>query len=134
MTVGKYVSMRGVPVDVEAILSNNQETVAITGRSSTIRMNARGDALDRNGKVKYTREELETNYNTEIEGNVHKPETIQPDVFITPAEAIRLATEAKKAAQAEKATSAEQPEGIVKKPSPVRTPVKPRTLVEDDEE
>lgn len=124
----KYVSaIHGTPVDMDALIAQNGDTVAVTGSTSSVRMNGRGDILGRNGKVRQTRAEIEQNYHKELEGNVHKPEPVAEDVFISPADALAQAMSAAK----EKEATKSQP---IRKPSPARIPPKARTLIEDDNE
>ncbi len=53
-------SLKGRNVDFNAMLAREEKTIAVTGGGE--RMNARGDLIDRTGRVLKTREELEKQY------------------------------------------------------------------------
>jgi hypothetical protein len=56
-------SLKGKIIDFESMLAREEKTIAVTGGGE--RMNARGDLINRQGKVLKTREELAENYNTQ---------------------------------------------------------------------
>lgn len=62
-------SLKGKNVDFGAMLAREEKVIAVTGGGD--RMNARGDLIDRQGKVLKTREELSKTYN-QNETNVKK--------------------------------------------------------------
>jgi len=53
-------SLKGKNVDFNAMLAREEKTIAVTGGGD--RMNARGDLIDRSGKILKTKEELEKQY------------------------------------------------------------------------
>ena len=61
-------SLKGKNVDFNAMLAREENVIAVTGGGE--RMNARGDLIDRSGRVLKTREELEKEYNTKSENTV----------------------------------------------------------------
>ena len=54
-------SLKGKNVDFSAMLAREEKTIAVTGGGD--RMNARGDLIDRSGKILKTKEELDMQYN-----------------------------------------------------------------------
>jgi hypothetical protein len=85
-----HISMRGVQINMEEMRSKNEDVVAVTGHGAQFKMNARGDTLALGGRVDRRREEIDSDYQTSLEGNVKRVESrdIKPDVFETPQEVV----------------------------------------------
>ena len=83
-----HTSNRGTPINMEEMRLNNESTVAVTGRDSKVAMNARGDTLARGGTVYRRREDIDAEYNRNLQGKVKRVDIrdVQPDEFITPAQ------------------------------------------------
>lgn len=84
-----HMSMRGVPVDMEALMAKNEGAIAL----GNAKMNARGDIIGEGGQVITRREDLARTHQMKKQNNANvslKPAI--PDKFETPAEALaRLA-------------------------------------------
>jgi hypothetical protein len=95
----KVTTMKGKILDMGQIMAQNEKTVAIGNAN----MNARGDMLGAGGQVVKRREQVAQEYHASNPKAVQRVslKEIEPDVFLTPAEAVEQAT---KAAQAAKAT------------------------------
>jgi hypothetical protein len=80
------LSMRGKPIDMDALRAQNEQVPAIGNAS----MNARGDILGRGGSVEIRREMIIQDY---YKGKPQGAQAVslksaQPDVFETPAQAM----------------------------------------------
>lgn len=95
MAKGKkqYVSMRGVSIDMEAMLTANESLPALNG-GTDVRMNARGDLLGNNGSVDITREQIVRDYYKNNPQGVRQVSLNAPlpDTFETPSEAVARIT------------------------------------------
>ena len=93
-----HVSMRGVAVNMEEMRAHNEQAVAVTGRGGRVRMNARGDTLADGGRIDRKREDIDADYNTQLQGNAKRVDVraIEADTFETPQQVL----ERLKAAQA----------------------------------
>ena len=93
-----HMSMRGVPVDMEALMSKHENDIAL----GNAQMNARGDIIGEGGQVITRREELARAHQLKKQANANvslKP--ANPDKFETPAEALaRIAKMANNKSQA----------------------------------
>lgn len=67
-------TMKGKLIDITSLLSENENTVAVTG--SGLRMNARGDILGPGGKVIKKKEDLEKEYAVKIENSVKNSKNV----------------------------------------------------------
>jgi hypothetical protein len=80
------VSMRGVVIDMEALMAANESSRAVGNAG----MNARGDVVGQGGKIEITREQRAREYynsNPQTSNQVSlKP--AMPDVFETPEQAV----------------------------------------------
>lgn len=87
----KITTMQGKTIDVGAIMAQNETTIALGNAS----MNARGDIVGPGGAIIRRKEQVAQEYH---KSNPNAVKTVslkdlQPDVFMTPADAV---TEAKK--------------------------------------
>lgn len=101
-----HTSMRGVQVNMEAMRAKNEGLVAVTGRGSHLRMNARGDTLSEGGRVDKRREDIDAEYNTQLHGNAKRVDVrqVEADTFETPqqvVERLKAAQEVAKQAKVE---------------------------------
>lgn len=109
----QYVSMRGVAIDMEAMLVANETLPALNGGPEGVRMNARGDILGNYGKVQVSREQIVRDYYKANPQGVKQVSLRSPlpDTFESPAEAL-----ARLSPQAPVAQEVDAPEGVGKKP------------------
>lgn len=111
-----HISMRGVVINMEEMRSKNEDVVAVTGHGSQYKMNARGDTLGLGGRVDRRREEIDSDYQTSLEGNVKRVEArkVEADTFETPQQVVERLKAPK-----------EQPKPVDQKPvAPVDNAVK----------
>ncbi|MCS7316839.1 MAG: hypothetical protein NZZ41_00755 [Candidatus Dojkabacteria bacterium] len=64
----KVKTLKGRVIDFSLLLEKNENTLAVTGGGQM--MNARGDLLDKNGKIIKTREQLDEEYNKKLDNPV----------------------------------------------------------------
>lgn len=109
----QYVSMRGVAIDMEAMLAANESLPALSGGSEGVRMNARGDILSNFGKVAVSREQIVRDYYKSNPQGVKQVSLRAPlpDTFESPAEALARLTP-----KAPVVDEVDAPEGVGKKP------------------
>lgn len=85
-----HFSMRGKPVDMDALRARNEGEIAV----GNARMNARGDILSRTGEIEVKREEISKTFH-DTQGSIAQNVSLKPampDVFETPEQALaRLA-------------------------------------------
>lgn len=89
----KVTTMQGKVIDVGALMAQNETAVAIGNAN----MNARGDILGAGGQVVKRKEQVAQEYHKS--SNAVKSvslKDIQADVFLTPADAVAKAQQAKK--------------------------------------
>lgn len=93
----KVTTMKGKILDVHQITAQNEKTIAIGNAS----MNARGDVIGPGGQIVKRREQVAQEYHAMNPKAVQKISLKQaePDVFLTPAEAVEQATKAAKASK-----------------------------------
>jgi len=100
-----HTSMRGVQLNMEEMRSQNEQSVAVTGQGSSLRMNARGDSLAAGGRIDRRREVIDQDYATQLSGKVKNVDVraVAVDTFETPAQALdRMRKEKETTARAEK--------------------------------
>jgi hypothetical protein len=97
----KVKSMRGVVLDLAQIMAQNEKVVAV----GNAKMNARGDQVGPGGKVIKRREQVAKEYHESNPKAVKKIslKEVEPDVFLSPAEAVSQALAAVEASKAEAA-------------------------------
>jgi hypothetical protein len=85
-----HTSMRGVALNMEAMRTKNEQSVAVTGRGAQVRMNARGDTLTTGGRVDKKREQIEQEYNLMPQGKAKRIDVraVEADSFETPQQAL----------------------------------------------
>ena len=107
----EHFSMRGEKVNMEELAAKNSDTVAVTGRFSSVKMNARGDILGRGGYVNKRREQIEQEYNTSITDKVKNAGavSIREDIFETPEEAVKRLTQGAESVKNQQVNSVEEP-------------------------
>lgn len=89
----KVTTMQGKVIDVGALMAQNETAVAVGNAN----MNARGDILGEGGQIIKRKEQVAQEYHKS--NNAVKSvslKDIQADVFLTPADAVARATQAKK--------------------------------------
>lgn len=91
----KIKTMRGRTLDVGAIMAQNETTVAL----GNAKMNARGDIIGPGGQIVRRKEQIAQEYHKRNPNAVKTVslKELQPDVFLSPSDAV---TEAKKDIQA----------------------------------
>jgi hypothetical protein len=101
----KVKTMRGMTLDMGALVSKNGKKVALGNAN----MNARGDLINRRGEVVKRREVLTQEYNAANPKAVRQValRDLKSEVFVSPAEAIQELT--KKPAVAETPAAARKP-------------------------
>lgn len=89
-----HSSMRGIKVDMEELRRANEDAVAVTGKDSGVKMNARGDVL-RHGEIYKRREKIDQEYNTMLHGPAKTIgfNNIEADSFVDPADVYKKTTE-----------------------------------------
>lgn len=95
-----HVSMRGIHVNMEEMRAKNEQSVAVTGIGSRVRMNARGDTLTNGGRIDRKREDIDADYNTQLQGNAKRVDVraVEADTFETPQQVVeRLRAEKQEA-------------------------------------
>ena len=87
----KIKTMQGKTLDIGAIMAQNETTIALGNAS----MNARGDIIGPGGQIVRRKEQVAQEYHKRNPNAVKTVslKELQPDVFLSPAEAV---TEAKK--------------------------------------
>lgn len=87
----KITTMQGKTLDIGAIMAQNETTIALGNAS----MNARGDLIGPGGQVVKRKEAIAQDYHKSNPNAVKSVslKDLQPDVFLSPVEAV---TEAKK--------------------------------------
>lgn len=85
----KVKSMRGVVLDLAQIMAQNEKVVAV----GNAKMNARGDQVGPGGKVIKRREQIAKEYHEANPRAVKRVslKDLEPDVFISPQEAVQQA-------------------------------------------
>lgn len=85
-----HTSMRGSKIDMEELRRANEDTVAVTGKDSGVKMNARGDVL-RHGEVYKRREKIDQEYNTMLQGPAKTVgfNNLEADTFIDPSDVFK---------------------------------------------
>lgn len=93
----KIKSMRGVVLDLAQIMAQNEKVVAV----GNAKMNARGDQVGPGGKVIKRREQVAKEYHEANPKAVRKIslKEVEPDVFLSPAEAVAQALAAAEASR-----------------------------------
>lgn len=86
----KITTMRGKVLDVGAIQAQNETAIALGNAS----MNARGDIVGPGGAIIRRKEQVAQEYHKANPNAVRTVslKDLQPDVFMTPAEAVKEAT------------------------------------------
>jgi hypothetical protein len=94
----KIKTMQGKTLDIGAIMAQNETTIALGNAS----MNARGDIIGPGGQVVKRKEQVAQEYHKRNPNAVKTVslKELQPDVFLSPAEAV---TEARKEIAAKQA-------------------------------
>jgi hypothetical protein len=90
----KVTTMQGKVIDVGALMAQNETSVAVGNAN----MNARGDILGAGGQVIKRKEEVAQEYHKRNPNAVKSVslKELQADVFLTPADAVARAQQAKK--------------------------------------
>lgn len=101
------VSMRGIPVDMDAMRAANESSVAI----GNAKMNARGDVMGMGGQIEVRREQIARDY---LAKNPHAAQQVSlkpaiPDQFETPEQAMARLT-------GKPAAETDAPQGLAKRP------------------
>jgi len=90
----KVTTMQGKVIDVGALMAQNETAVAVGNAN----MNARGDILGAGGQIIKRKEQVAQEYHKSNPNAVKSVslKDIQADVFLTPADAVAKAQQAKK--------------------------------------
>lgn len=107
-----HTSMRGVAINMEEMRAKNEQAVAVTGRGAQLRMNARGDTLTTGGRIDRKREDIDADYNVQLQGNAKRVDVraVEADTFETPEQVMaRLRAEKQEAAKPVPAPKAPAP-------------------------
>ena len=104
----KVKTMQGKTLDIGAIMAQNETTIALGNAS----MNARGDIIGPGGQIVRRKEQVAQEYHKRNPNAVKTVslKELQPDVFLSPADAV---TEAKKDIAAKQAANAAKGRKIV---------------------
>lgn len=115
----KVKSMRGVVLDLAQIMAQNEKVVAV----GNAKMNARGDQVGPGGKVIKRREQIAKEYHEANPRAVKRVslKELEPDVFISPAEAVQQALAA-----------VEESKKVLAATEEVQPAKKPRVLKDND--
>ena len=97
----KVKTMQGKTLDISTIMAQNETTIALGNAS----MNARGDIIGPGGQIVRRKEQVAQEYHKRNPNAVKTVslKELQPDVFLSPADAV---TEAKKEIAAKQAIAA----------------------------
>jgi|HigsolmetaAR206D_1030411.scaffolds.fasta_scaffold06752_5 hypothetical protein len=92
-------SIRGETIDFTRLVNENGDEVAL----GNAMLNARGDLLDKRGRVIQTREEIKSEYHRNKRSVKQVPiKALDTEVFQTPAQALETLAASQKTAKAEK--------------------------------
>lgn len=89
----KVTTMMGKVIDVGPLMAQNETAVAVGNAN----MNARGDILGPGGQIVKRKEQVAQEYHRHNPNAVKTVslKEVQPDIFLTPADAVSLASKAK---------------------------------------
>jgi len=131
-----HTSMRGVSINMEEMRAKNEQTVAVTGRGTQLRMNARGDMLTAGGQVNKRREDIEAEYNnSHLQGNVKRVDVraVEADSFETPQQVVERLKALQAQKQNEKAAAPATPAADVGAEKPAVAKDRTRKLSEKED-
>jgi len=112
----KVRTVKGKEIDMSALIAKNQHVPAVGNAG----MNARGDLIDRGGKVVKKREELSMEYHQNVARAVKTVgvKSLTGEIFATPAEALAAAKKTQMEQQAAKNAAQSQAHANLPSPPP----------------